>query len=98
MSRRRRGVEKSYTRLNVVCVCGEALGKVYKQPMPGGRNRYIIPRPLEFRDLPEPTPTSGKMVRRCPECGAEFQRRWDKLREMLDEMETRGIPIGEVGP
>lgn len=90
---RRRGAERDFYMLRIVCLCGEPLGKVCKT---GGR--YLAPSPLEFRDLPEPTETSGKLVRRCPECGAEFQRRWDRLRAALDEMETRGVHFVQMGP
>lgn len=97
MSRRRRGIEREFVSLYVVCVCGIKLGRVLKQPWPEGR-QYLVPKPLEFRDVPEPTDETGKVARRCPECGAEFQRRWDKLRAMLDEMETRGVKSARLTP
>lgn len=95
MSRRRQNVEKRWTELNIVCGCGKHLGKVVKQPI-RHVNPYRIQPPLEFVDLPEPTPTSGKVVRKCPECGRNFERRWDGLRALLDDTERTGRAAATV--
>ncbi|PFG19204.1 hypothetical protein ATL40_0761 [Serinibacter salmoneus] len=93
MSRRRKGVEQLFTQVNIVCRCGVQLGKVIKQ-----QGRYLVPRSIEFRDQPDPTPESGKIVRRCPECGADYQRRWSAVRQILDKMEEDGVSRGTLGP
>lgn len=93
MSRRRRGVDRTFATLHIVCGCGARLGRVAK--MRGSVHPYVVFPPLELRQatapsVPEPTPTGGKIARKCPECGAEFQRTWPKVQAALDDLEARG--------
>lgn len=76
------------TTIRVVCACGLPLGAVLKRQHTG---EYLVAgKYLAFRDRPEPTPTSGKVAGRCPECWAEFQRRWDRVCAQLDANEQNG--------
>lgn len=90
MSRRRKNVVKGFYTLRFVCRCGSVLGKVIYQPTAPERFRYLVSRPLEFRDVPKPSKDTGKVVGRCPGCQAEPQRRWEHVREVLHGMATRG--------
>lgn len=91
MSRRRKGIERLDTVITVQCRCGLALGRVWRDAeahLGTEAPRYHASR-LEFRDVSPDDPVSGKIARKCPECGYDFQRRWVKMKALLDDLAKR---------
>lgn len=97
MSRRRNDVDHENTVLDILCPRGHRVGMVVKHRLAHPRaGSYSTYRGVRHEDVPFPTDDSGKVRGTCPQCGAEVQHRWDRVRPRLDAMDESGRHTGEL--
>ena len=99
MSRRRNDVDYEFVAVDIECPKGHRVGLVIKHigahPRAG---TYDTGRGVRFEDMLTPTDDSGKVRGVCPECGADVQLRWDRVRALLDRNHSEGRHTDALRP